>query len=850
MPIAVFIEKSSFYFILSGIIDNLIYLILILNYRKSQVWFPKGTLLVNCKRIMERLLAKISIRNKLTIVIMLASMMMLILVASAFVAVEIYSSRNHLIDETKTLARSLGANIKQSLLINDTSAANNLLASLQLKPAIRAAYLFNSAGDPVASYLDQVDSHFLLDIIPQDFSEQNRIFWTAAEANQILSNWTHLSLFMPLFHEGQRVGTLYLLSDLEDLYGRVSGVVFGVFLSLLILLGLSWYLAGKLQRPVSLPLMNLVDTMAAVSQQKDYRIRADKQTEDEIGDLVDGFNRMLAQIERHRNQLEKHQENLEQTVAQRTSELREMIIALRQTKQQLEAAGQAKSQFIASITHELRTPLVGVLGMNELLFRTPLNEEQKMLTETVQKSGEDLLLLINNILDFSRIEVGKLKLEPVEFEIHQLIDSVLEMLNGQAEEKRLQLVSEIPLDAAWKVEGDEVRLKQILTNLIGNAIKFTEQGEVRVRLSCHRKKGTRKRFEIQVSDTGVGMDEKTQQQIFSAFYQADSTSTRDYGGSGLGLAIVSQLVELMNGRISLESAPGSGSCFHIELELPVIEQAEFNLPEELLQQQVLICTVDCPQHALLAAGLTSLGMPVQSADSATAAWYQLVAAIRSEKPIGMLFCGPAATLPDGQPLYQAVRENPLFRTLRRVILPPSRFSPLSLERQETKLCSPFGWQGLCQTLKTCWHELYLVESQFDRPVKPAEPKAETGKKQRLLVAGGGVASRELVKLALLGTDCIVESAPDLTGILEGPAEEFAAILLDLPFLPEGQLHKYLTLPDHHLKSLIFYEHEAQLLPYRELVEVCLKKPFDREQLQTALDSLLAFSSQSSREGKR
>jgi signal transduction histidine kinase len=790
---------------------------------------------------MERLLAKISIRKKLTIVIMLASLLILMLVAGVFVAVEIYSSRNHLLVETKTLADSLAANLKQPLLINDLAAANRLLSSLHLKQGIRAAYLFDAGGDPVAYYLDQFEAKFLLAMIPQDFSAPNRALWTTAEGEQILSSWSHLSLFTPLFQQGQRVGTLYLLTDLKDLYSRVSGVVFGALLALLLLLGVSWYLAGKLQRPVSTPLMNLVGTMALVSRQKDYRIRAEKQTEDEIGELVDGFNRILSQVEQHRNQLEKHQETLEQTVALRTSELREMIIALRQTKQQLEDAGKAKSQFIASITHELRTPLVGVLGMNELLFRTPLNEEQQTLAEMVQKSGADLLLLINNILDFSRIEAGKLRLEPVEFAIHLAIESVLEMLAGQAEEKGLLLVSEIPLAAVWRVRGDEVRLKQILLNLVGNAIKFTEQGEVRVSLSLLSANASQGQFEIRVSDTGVGMDELTQQQVFSAFFQADSTSTRNFGGSGLGLSIVSQLVDLMAGEISLESRPGAGSCFRVALDLQLETRVDFALPEEVLRQQVLFCTVDCPWHEMLAMGLRALGLTIQRVSTVAETWSLLRKGLGAEPPLVLLLCTPTACLPGGEPLYQAVRDDQRFQTLRRILL-LSRFSTLSLVPQETRLGPPLGWQGLWQALRNSRPELQLVQKTLDQSMRQATSNPALEKSKPLLVAGGGVASRELVKLALLETSLEVESAPDLTDLLSGSAPDYAAVLLDLPFLPEQQVRSFFAQPDNILKSLLFYDHEAQLLPYAAEVKISLKKPFDRQRLQEALDSLLALES--------
>ena len=549
---------------------------------------------------------------------------------------------------------------------------------------------------------------------------------------------------------------------------------------------------------------------------------------------------MLGVIELHRDQLEKHQETLEQTVAQRTEELRGMIQALNQSKWQLESAGKAKSEFIANITHELRTPLIGVLGMNELLFRTPLNTEQQGLAGMVTKSGNDLLLLVNNILDFSRMEAGKLKLEPVEFDIHQVIESVLEMLAGQAEEKGLLLLGELPLETAWKVRGDEIRLKQILVNLVGNAIKFTHRGEVKVSLAWQKKKASLGEFELQIRDTGIGMDVTAQEQVFSAFFQADNTSTRDYGGSGLGLAIVAQLVDLMGGRISLTSTPDEGSCFRIMLELPLEEQADLSLPEELLRQRVLLCTDRIPPFDQLAARLTSLGMPALIVPSAVETWYQLGAAVRAGKPFELLFCSPDTCLPTGQPLYQGLREDPMFRQLRRILLPPSRFANLSLGRHETKLTPPLVWKDLIQALRTSWQDLHLIDKpRGEKSTRSNSLPAAEEIKDRLLVVGGGVASRELVKLALQNSSCLVESAPDLSDLTIHSSKDYAAILFDLPFLPEGQLKHFFAEKDIHSKILIFYEFEEQIEPYRAWIHVFLKKPFDRKQLQGALEALFS-----------
>ncbi|MEA3544788.1 MAG: ATP-binding protein, partial [Thermodesulfobacteriota bacterium] len=321
------------------------------------------------------------------------------------------------------------------------------------------------------------------------------------------------------------------------------------------------------------PLLQLASLMADISRFKDYSIRAEKLTNDEIGMLVDGFNRMLAQIELHQSQLAEHQSYLEQTVADRTVELRAAMIDLEQARRQADAANEAKSHFLSRMTHELRTPLIGVLGMNELLTRTSLSEQQYELVDTVQKSGKQLLHLISDVLDFSRIEAGKLQLESSEFELHQVVQDVVGLLSFQAEEKGLSLRVEIPQNGTWNVRADETRIRQVLMNLIGNAIKFTPSGSVTVGLDCIRQSDSSGTFSFGVADTGTGMTTEVKQQIFDVFFQVDATGSGARSGTGLGLAIVKQLVELMDGKLNLISTPGQGSRFQVTVELPLVEPA-------------------------------------------------------------------------------------------------------------------------------------------------------------------------------------------------------------------------------------------------------------------------------------
>ena len=345
------------------------------------------------------------------------------------------------------------------------------------------------------------------------------------------------------------LGYIQLDYSLEERDGRIREFLIAtmVFTSCLVLVGV--LLTIMMTRKITSPVRRLAVISQEISEDKiDQQIKID--TRDEISDLAGAFNRMLERLRLYRGQVAEYQQSLEEKVVQSTA-----------LAQQAAEASRTKSQFLANMSHEIRTPLNGVLGMAELLLGTDLRGRQRRLAETLFRSGEALLSVINDILDFSKIEAGKLDLESIDFDLRDTVDGLIDLFAENAGKKGLELRCSFNGDVPSALIGDPLRLRQVLSNLISNAIKFTERGEIVVGISADGENEGKTLLRFEVRDTGIGIKAGTLSQIFDSFSQADGSTTRKYGGTGLGLAISKQLCNMMGGQIHVESVYGKGSTF-------------------------------------------------------------------------------------------------------------------------------------------------------------------------------------------------------------------------------------------------------------------------------------------------